>query len=759
MKHLIFHQNSRYSLVKKIIERNRHQEHYSILEVGSGAHHNLADFLTNDNITFLDIALPEEVLTDPRFMIGDATDLPFDDASYDFIIGLDVLEHIPTEKRTAFFREAMRVSREGIILTFPHAHITEDVDDSNLREFYKLMTNNYPVWVDEHIDCSLPSWQYAVEEIRRIDSTVSVHHLFQSNRMLMYCLLRWEALASAYPETGGLFGSINDQYCCEYLLDDFCETAEDACKTCIVIDKCGRLEIASPRSNGSRIEQFRLFAEELFESTLNLINLSRSANIDTKLKGLFDVFQGRLNLLENQLNEKTAWMTEEQRGLLHIYNEQLSNRLTDIAAEEKATISAFGSQAEAKLEEKAVAITETQRDLLHIYNEQLSRKMDSSTELMITQLRAQISELQMYLDAQRSVLTKLKHYMIPADVENEWQALDSLRAPEAVSGEKASSSGKETEKRDWPVMMDVLLICYNQSRYIEQTLETILAQKTEGFRYRVVVADDASKDDTVEKIQKMAEGSGVEFLILPHDQNHGIMQNYKRAFAACTSKYIAVMEGDDLWTDTTRLQKHYNFLEVHTECAMSFNCYEVRNFDTGEHNVQPVLEGGLPYKVFSGGDIAYDNLIGNFSTCVYRKEIIDQLPEDMYSWKGFDWITNLMISRFGGIGCLQDVMNIYRIHSNGVWSGQDQKKKLKDLIEIIDDYDAKLGYVYHDGFAAHKNRLKKMLMPQYVHKMKHGVHKMFGFLKKASRYCPPVFIQILKLLVPEAIKERMRGLG
>lgn len=631
MNQLIFHQNARYSLVREIVEKNRKQASYTILEVGSGAHHNLADYLPNDKITFLDISLPEEVLSDSRFMVGDATNLPFDDESIDYVIGLDVLEHIPTEKRHAFFRETMRVSRVGIILTFPHAHASEDVDDDVLREFYKLTTSNYPIWLDEHIDCSLPTWKYAEEEAHQIDRTVAVHHLFQSERQLMYCLLRWEALASVYSEATGLFGAVNDRYCNEFMMDDFCDSADQATKTCVVIDKHGNLECGYEINEHcpDRIAQFRSFAENLFASTLSLVSIVR---------------------------------------------------------------------------------------------------MEAAQE------------------AQRNVLTKLKHCLAPMDAENEWRGLDALK-----------SSAKAIAPRYWPVMMDVVLICYNQSQFVEDTLETILAQQTDGFRYRIVVADDASKDDTVEKIQRMLEGSDVEFLILPHDQNHGIMQNYKRAFAACTSKYIAVMEGDDLWTDPMRLQKHFRFLEAHTECAMSFNCYDVHNFETGKHHVQPIIEDGVPYRVYSGGDIAFDNLIGNFSTCIYRKEIIDQLPEEMYSWKGFDWITNLMISRFGGVGCLRDVMNIYRIHSNGVWSGQDQKQQMKDLIEIIDDYDRKLDYVYHEGFVAHKKRLKRQMMQVYVHKIKNVVRKEYCILKKVSRYCPPIFVQIAKLLVPEAIREKMRG--
>lgn len=261
--------------------------------------------------------------------------------------------------------------------------------------------------------------------------------------------------------------------------------------------------------------------------------------------------------------------------------------------------------------------------------------------------------------------------------------------------------------REQIASVDVLLVCYNQELFIEKTLESILSQKTHGFKYRVVVADDASSDNTVEIIRTKAKESNVPFCFLTNDHNYGITLNYKRAFAACTSKYIAVIEGDDLWTDSLRLEKHVAFLEGHPECVMSFNCYDVCNFETGSHHIRPDIKIDT---IYTGNDIAYDNLIGNYSTCVYRRDVIQQLPEEMYLWNGVDWITNLMVSRYGKIGCLRDVMNIYRIHSRGIWSSKSEEQKLQELINIIDDYDEKLEYIYHKEFIAHKERLEKQLI-------------------------------------------------
>ena len=44
-------------------------------------------------------------------------------------------------------------------------------------------------------------------------------------------------------------------------------------------------------------------------------------------------------------------------------------------------------------------------------------------------------------------------------------------------------------------LVSVSIIAYNQERYIEQALDSILAQKT-NFPFEIVIGDDASKDRT-----------------------------------------------------------------------------------------------------------------------------------------------------------------------------------------------------------------------------------------------------------------------
>jgi glycosyltransferase involved in cell wall biosynthesis/SAM-dependent methyltransferase len=98
-----------------------------VLEVGGGRS-GLARLLYPEaQVTTVDVEEEHggaEVNRDPRvrFVVADATALPFDDASFDVVTFFDVLEHIPDDARAA--KEAMRVLRPGgfVLVTSPSQH-------------------------------------------------------------------------------------------------------------------------------------------------------------------------------------------------------------------------------------------------------------------------------------------------------------------------------------------------------------------------------------------------------------------------------------------------------------------------------------------------------------------------------------------------------------------------------------------------------------------------------------------------------------
>lgn len=282
--------------------------------------------------------------------------------------------------------------------------------------------------------------------------------------------------------------------------------------------------------------------------------------------------------------------------------------------------------------------------------------------------------------------------------------------------------------------LSILIICYNQENYIKQCIDSIAMQKI-PFEYEVVVADDCSNDKTLLIIKDTFLGNIKNLRILESTSNLGISKNYQRGFAECKGEYIAVIEGDDYWTDPKRLKKHINFLNNHRECVMSMNRFIIYNQDLSKFSFKAwnVLED---YSYITAQDMATGNKLGNLSACVFKRSEINKIKPDLYNLNIADWMLGLVLSQNGFISILKELMSVYRIHSKGEWTMMPIKKRNECLIDCIDTYNQYLEYKYDKEFNSYKNSLNKL---SYTKLLKYPI----------IDFIPPIIVYIFKLLFPK----------
>ena len=299
--------------------------------------------------------------------------------------------------------------------------------------------------------------------------------------------------------------------------------------------------------------------------------------------------------------------------------------------------------------------------------------------------------------------------------------------------------------------ISVLLVTYNHENYIRQALDALFGQVLEG-PIELIVADDASSDSTV-NIIKEYEGKDdrFSFKYLDNSKNLGITKNYERGFLACSSGYVAVLEGDDYWISPFKLQRQIDFLNTHWECDLCSVNYFV--YEENNAHFYPRIAIGNGHHLIGARDLIADNLVGNFSTCMYRKTALDTLPKQLFENCSYDWIVNICVARSSLIGFLEEPMSVYRLHSNGVWTQTPHVEKLKAQLGLIPAYDALTNHVYHLEFELLSNQLKNMIsIATLTHIAVAETHPTTGWLARLVDYLPPVLLWAAQALTPPKLK-------
>ena len=206
--------------------------------------------------------------------------------------------------------------------------------------------------------------------------------------------------------------------------------------------------------------------------------------------------------------------------------------------------------------------------------------------------------------------------------------------------------------------ISVIITSYNHQAYIEQCVESILGQKGD-FEMEIIVGDDCSRDRTGAILEGYRQKHPNLIRILHDDKNLGITRNLKRCLDACTGEFIAICEGDDYWTDPYKLQKQSQYLRARPDFAM---CFSTLNLYYEAENKFVLFEDQLkfPRDEVNIHDLIKNNLIGNFSCCMYRTKAVRKLSPRLFEFFTVDWMFNMAISQIGRIGYIRESLSVYR---------------------------------------------------------------------------------------------------
>ena len=140
------------------------------------------------------------------------------------------------------------------------------------------------------------------------------------------------------------------------------------------------------------------------------------------------------------------------------------------------------------------------------------------------------------------------------------------------------------------------------------------------------------------------------------------------------AEYIAPCEGDDYWTDPSKLQKQVRFLDDNPQysiCSHDFTRFYQDSLSFADKSNYSKLfpESTSLDRIEYSLDNYFDKWWTQPLTCVYRNGgYLKRIPVSSYPFFKDDILYYYILKEGKGM-LFKDSMGVYRVHSGGVWSG------------------------------------------------------------------------------------------
>ncbi|MGD6892050.1 glycosyltransferase family 2 protein [Bacillus mobilis] len=202
--------------------------------------------------------------------------------------------------------------------------------------------------------------------------------------------------------------------------------------------------------------------------------------------------------------------------------------------------------------------------------------------------------------------------------------------------------------------VSVITPSYNSIQFIGETILSVQNQSYENWE--MIIVDDASTDQSLEKIKELIEGDS-RIRVLSLKENGGAAKARNLAIAEARGRYIAFLDSDDIWLPH-KLQTQLLFMEE-TNAAFSYAAYRLIDENGNELNREVNVPRSVDYHRLAGNTI-----IGCLTVMIDREkiphiEMPSVQPEDTALW------LNLLHEGHEAKG-IQQVLAKYRIVANSV---------------------------------------------------------------------------------------------
>lgn len=265
------------------------------------------------------------------------------------------------------------------------------------------------------------------------------------------------------------------------------------------------------------------------------------------------------------------------------------------------------------------------------------------------------------------------------------------------------------------IVLSVCVTFCNQEKYIRNTLNSIVCQKT-NFDYEVLIGLDGKKEESLKIIKEYTDK--YDFIKVYEsfcaDLNciniEKAASNRLNLIKHAKGKFFMLLDGDDYYGDEYKFQKQVDVLNANPKCIGCGSGHTLVQ-ENGNMKPHPICE---EVKIYSIVSYIQEKLYVHNCSITFRNIFYFGFPQNFpYNFVN-DTTMTLYMLKFGNLAVLPDCSYMYRISADGIYQGQNVL--IKNLYGVLGG-EINLRYI---------PEYRKILLQKY----KKVFRKVFADIKK-----------------------------
>lgn len=219
--------------------------------------------------------------------------------------------------------------------------------------------------------------------------------------------------------------------------------------------------------------------------------------------------------------------------------------------------------------------------------------------------------------------------------------------------------------------VSVLMPVYNTELYVEEAIDSILAQTFKDFE--LIIINDGSSDSSEQKILKYSDE---RIRYIKNEENIKLIATLNKGIDLAKGEYIVRMDADDI-SLPDRILKQVEFMDTNPEIGVSGTWF--RLLGTDEVIEHPVSDTQVRVKMFVNTPFAHPSVI-------IRKKVLT--THNLYYNKeyihGEDYELWYQVSKVSKLANIPEVLLSYRVHDNQVTRKHPgENRTASDMVRIM----------------------------------------------------------------------------